>query len=115
MQVSCLELTLLRDVDFRGGAVLKVKTHTIRRFEVLVFAFLVSSGITAFGQNANSGEIKGEVTDSSGAVVEGANVTLLDTATGVTFRTQTNGVGLYDEPSLPTGPYTVTFSKGSFR
>lgn len=80
-----------------------------------MFALVVSGGITAFGQNANSGEIKGEVTDSSGAVVAGASVTLLDTATGVTFRTQTNGVGLYDEPSLPTGPYTITFSKGSFR
>src|SRR5580658_2704906 len=115
MQVLSLRLTLLRDVDFRGGAVLKVKTHTIRRFEALMFALVISGGITAFGQNANSGEIKGEVTDSSGAVVSGASVILLDTATGVTFKTQTNGVGLYDEPSLPTGPYTITFSKGSFR
>jgi hypothetical protein len=68
-----------------------------------------------FSQNANSGEIKGEVTDASGAVIAGASVTLVNTATGVTMKTETNGVGLYDVPSVPIGPYSITFSKGGFR
>jgi hypothetical protein len=102
-------------LNFLGGAVLKMKTHTFGRFAALVLALVVLSGVSAFGQNANSGEIKGEVTDTTGAVISGASVTLLDTATGVSTTTETNGVGIYDVPSLQTGPYTITFSKTGFR
>src|ERR1700722_12065939 len=102
-------------LDFRGGAALKMKTHTTRRLAALVLAFVVSSGMSAFGQNANSGEIKGQVTDTTGAVISGASVTLLNTATGVSSKTETSGVGTYDVPSLQTGPYTITFSKAGFR
>ena len=92
-----------------------MKTHTTRRLVALVLAFVVSSGMSAFGQNSNSGEIKGQVTDTTGAVINGASVTILNTATGVSTTTETNGAGIYDVPSLPTGPYTITFSKAGFR
>jgi outer membrane receptor protein involved in Fe transport len=102
-------------LDFRGGEVLKMKTHTIRRLAALVLAIAVSSGMSAFGQNSNTGEIKGQVTDTTGAVINGTSVTVLNTATGVSNNTETNGAGIYDVPSLPTGPYTITFSKAGFR
>ncbi|HEY1806184.1 MAG TPA: TonB-dependent receptor [Terracidiphilus sp.] len=92
-----------------------MKTHTIRRFAALVSAVALSGALCGFGQNANSGEIKGQVTDSSGAVIANASVSLLDIATGIATKTETNGVGIYDVPSLPTGPYTITFSKEGFR
>ncbi len=69
----------------------------------------------AYGQNSNSGEIKGTVTDSSSAVVPGATVVILNTETGVTIKTKSNGVGIYDVPSVPTGEYTITISKPGFR
>jgi len=92
-----------------------VKTNRIRWFAALASVVAVSGALSVFGQNANSGEIKGQVTDPTGAVISGASVTLLNTATGVSTTTQTNGVGIYDAPSLPTGPYSITFSKTGFR
>lgn len=92
-----------------------LKRHTIRRFAALMLVVAVPGALRSFGQNANSGEIKGQVTDTSGAVITGAGVTLLDTATGVATKTQTNGAGIYDVPSLPTGPYSITISKSGFR
>jgi hypothetical protein len=94
---------------------MQFRWRSLKRFafvQVLVLAGVAQAG---FSQNSNSGEIKGQVTDSSGAVIAGAGVTLLNTATGVTTHTDTNAVGLYDVPSLPTGPYAITFSKGGFR
>jgi outer membrane receptor protein involved in Fe transport len=69
----------------------------------------------AFGQNANTGEIKGTVTDSSGAVLPGVTVTIRNVQTGVSVVTSTNSAGIYDVPSLPVGQYKVTFSKDGFR
>lgn len=115
MHVPCAERTLLGVLNFLGGGALSVKTNTIRRFAVLVLAVAVSGALGAYAQNANSGEIKGQITDSTGAVIPGTRVTLVNTATGVTTKTQTNGAGIYDVPSLPIGPYTITFSKARFR
>jgi hypothetical protein len=69
----------------------------------------------AFGQNANTGEIKGTATDASGAVVAGVTVTITNVQTGVVTIVTTNGVGIYDVPGVPVGLYSVTFSKPGFR
>jgi outer membrane receptor protein involved in Fe transport len=82
---------------------------------ILVMAVLAAGAQHAFAQNANSGEIKGTVTDSSGAVIPGASVAIRNVQTGVTIHSVTNGEGLYDVPSVPTGDYSLTFSKPGFR
>ncbi len=69
----------------------------------------------ATAQNANTGEIKGTVTDASGAVVPGATVSIRNVQTGVVNPTTTNGSGLYDVPFLVPGNYTITFTKDGFR
>ena len=59
--------------------------------------------------------IHGTVTDASGAVVSGANITALNTATGITTQTTSNGSGYFLFPSLQVGgPYTVTVSAPRF-
>jgi hypothetical protein len=87
------------------------------RITMLALAFAVSIAGThsTMGQNANSGEIKGTVTDSTNAVIPGANVTVLNVLTGVTINTTTNQDGIYDLPSVEPGQYTITFSKAGFR
>ena len=92
-----------------------MEIHKVKRFAVLAAAVAVSVACSCFGQNANSGEIKGQVSDATGAVIIGANVVVLDTGTGITTTTKTNNAGLYDLPSLPTGQYKITFSKPGFR
>ena len=69
----------------------------------------------AMAQNANTGEIKGTVVDATGAVVEGVTVSITNLATGLTTASTTNSAGIYDAPSVPSGPYTITFSKAGFK
>src|SRR6202050_268977 len=61
----------------------------------------------AFAQTV-TGSISGQVTDQSGAVIVGANVTAENTATSVQTPAQTNGSGIYTIRFLPIGTYTVT-------
>ena len=70
---------------------------------------------SARGQNANSGEIRGTVTDSSNALMADVNVTISNVQTGVQTTTTTNGSGIYDVPSVPVGEYEIAFSKAGFR
>ncbi|MGC2299791.1 MAG: carboxypeptidase regulatory-like domain-containing protein, partial [Acidobacteriaceae bacterium] len=82
---------------------------------ILVIGSLMGAAASAVGQNANTGEIKGTVTDSSNAVIPGATVSVVNTQTGVVINTATNGDGIYDVPSVPLGQYSITFRKEGFR
>ncbi|MGA8289190.1 MAG: carboxypeptidase-like regulatory domain-containing protein, partial [Acidobacteriaceae bacterium] len=61
-----------------------------------------------------TGSIRGTVTDPSGAVVAGANVTATNVATGVTSQTVTNHDGLYNFQFLNLGNYTISASASGF-
>jgi Carboxypeptidase regulatory-like domain len=67
-----------------------------------------------FAQSTNSGEIRGTVTDPTGAAVPNAKVTVLNVDTGVSIDYSTNAAGLYDTVSILPGRYRVTFSKEGF-
>ena len=75
--------------------------------------FVLFVGVGAFAQ-AGRGSISGTVTDPGGAVVSGAQVTLLNSATGVTQHTVTSAGGLYSFISLNPGVYQVTASQTGF-
>jgi len=74
----------------------------------------ISFAPLATAQNANTGEIKGSVTDATGAVVPGAAVSIRNVQTGVVTPTTTNGSGIYDVPFLAPGNYVITFAKEGF-
>jgi hypothetical protein len=61
-------------------------------FYALFLIFVVAA--VALGQ-AGRGIISGTVTDPGGAVVPGAQVTLLNSATGVSQHTVTSAAGFY--------------------
>jgi outer membrane receptor protein involved in Fe transport len=65
-------------------------------------------------QNTNTGEIKGIVTDPTGAVVQNVTVTITNVQTGLATTTKTNGSGLYDVPSLLPGNYAINFRATGF-
>ncbi len=69
----------------------------------------------AFSQSRNTGEIRGTVTDPSGAAVAGATVTLTNIDTGVTSVYTTNADGLYDTVSTQAGNYNITFTAQGFK
>ncbi len=79
----------------------------------LCAAMLCAAGAAA--QNTNSGEIKGTVTDSTGAVIANATVTVTDVLTGVKTRAVTNSDGIYDVPSLLPGEYSIAVAAPGFK
>jgi hypothetical protein len=61
------------------------------------------------------GTILGTVTDPSGAVVAGAQVSAKNTGTGQERVTTTSADGSYNIPELPIGTYTVTVTQSGFQ
>ncbi|HWX92719.1 MAG TPA: carboxypeptidase-like regulatory domain-containing protein, partial [Terriglobales bacterium] len=61
-----------------------------------------------------TGSITGVVSDPSGAVVVGANVTALNTATSLKTAVGTNASGVYTIRFLPVGTYALTIEAGGF-
>ncbi len=80
---------------------------------VLIFCFLLIAD-SGFGQSVR-GTILGTVTDSSGAVIKGAQVTVQQTSTGLTRTEVTNEAGEYSIPQLPVGPYIVSAEQTGFK
>jgi len=63
-----------------------------------------------FGQGTDLGTIRGTVTDSSGAVIPGATVTVIDALTNAARETRTNSQGNYEMFGLKPGTYSVTIT-----
>src|SRR6266511_4127781 len=61
-----------------------------------------------------STEILGPVSDSSGAVIAGARVTLLRVATGERRETVTDSTGNYSFPLIDIGEYDITIKAAGF-
>lgn len=78
-----------------------------------ISVLLLSCCLPVGGQTL--GEIVGEVVDSSGAVVQGASVTVTNLATNATRSVQTNEAGLYSFPSLVPGMYRVRVEMKGFK
>jgi hypothetical protein len=87
--------------------------RTARNF-LSVGILLLCAASTAFAQ-AGRGSISGLVSDPAGALVPGAQVVLLNPATGVTQHTVTSAAGLYTFISLNPGIYRVTASQKGFK
>ena len=63
--------------------------------------------VSAFAQGGSTGRIMGAVSDSTGAVIGGATVSIIDTQRGVTRTLTTDEVGAYNAPELIPGTYVV--------
>src|SRR5438034_1887311 len=61
-----------------------------------------------------SASITGQVTDSSGAVVPGARVTIRNQASGALFNSVSDSDGFYRAPQLRPGVYTISVTASGF-
>jgi hypothetical protein len=61
-----------------------------------------------------TGTLTGIVTDSAGAVVPGADVTLTNEATGSVLRSRTNGEGFFSIAGVFSGSYTLRIAAQGF-
>ena len=73
------------------------------------------SGAPAWAQSSSAGTVSGLVTDQSNAVVVGAEVTLIDTATNTSKTITTNETGRYIFVNLAPGVYDITVSRAGFK
>jgi hypothetical protein len=74
---------------------------------------LLTFAIAGFAQTTAS--IQGTVTDSTGAAIKGAKVTVKSVSQGIERTTETSDTGSYQVPALPPGAYTVEIQGGGFQ
>ncbi|ADV81860.1 Cna B domain protein [Terriglobus saanensis SP1PR4] len=80
----------------------------------LILLWLLVVPATGLRAQSDLSGISGTITDASGAVVRGAEVTVTDEATGTSHKSTTNDSGYYTIPSLSPGKYTIVVEAPSF-
>jgi hypothetical protein len=89
---------------------------TVRNFirivaVICMFGLCASAGLLAQGY----GSISGTVTDPTGAVVPGADVTATQAATGLMVKTTSNEQGQFSLPSLAPAVYNLAVTAAGFQ
>jgi Carboxypeptidase regulatory-like domain/TonB dependent receptor len=85
-----------------------------RRFVYFMWAVIGLATSGAYSQAVNA-TLLGTVTDSTGAAVGNAKVTVAEQNTGISHAWQTNESGNYTVPDLPPGQYSVTAEVAGFK
>ncbi len=86
----------------------------LRLVDSLLILSLLTVSQLCRAQLSTAGTINGSVIDQSGALINGASVTIVNENTGVVTRTATNVSGSFSEVGLPTGHYDVEVSNPNF-
>ncbi|HEY1679737.1 MAG TPA: TonB-dependent receptor [Candidatus Sulfotelmatobacter sp.] len=83
------------------------------RYSLFLFACVLLSGTMAQAQFRAA--LRGTVTDTQGAVVPGATVTLVNTQTNQTMVATSDANGIYQFNALPPAPYELTAQHEGFK
>jgi hypothetical protein len=82
---------------------------------VLLFFCIVAAPNLLNAQSLTQGDIRGTVTDPTGAVVPGATVTLHNDDTGQTLTHTSSPTGAYEFAFLSPGHYTITIAAPNYQ
>jgi hypothetical protein len=88
----------------------KLSQNWLQLMLALVLLLLFSAA--ALSQTAT---VTGQVTDSSGAVIPGASLTIVNIATGAERAVESNEVGYFTVPLLPPGEYRIDVRQAGFK
>ena len=80
----------------------------------ILTAFLLLAIPSLFAQSPTA-TVNGQVRDTTGAVVQDADVQLVNELTNVRYPTRTNNEGIYSINSVPSGSYRIQVSKVGFK
>ena len=89
-----------------------MKRFSVTRAAVLLV--LVCSGVAVWAQSEN-GRLTGTVTDSTGAVVSGATISVTSQATARAVTVQSGGAGEYSVNALKPGAYKIEVKAPNFK
>ena len=89
-----------------------LKSCSAGRFAGVALLILMLSGMV-FGQGLTA--VTGRVTDPSGAIIPGVEVTVTNTATGFTRTVITNELGIYSATQLAPGTYNIKAELSGFK
>ncbi len=93
-----------------------ISTIRVVAFSFFALVLMLSLSASAIAQSqALNGQIEGTVTDTSGAVVPNATLTIVNIETGATRTINTDDAGVYRAPLLPLGNYRVTVEAANFK
>ena len=81
----------------------------------MLLGIIVSAASRPVRGQAVNATLLGTVTDSSGAAVAGAKITITEVKTGIVHSATTNDSGNYEVPDLPPGLYEVVAEKQGFK
>ena len=87
---------------------------TMLRLAVLAIAILLSGSLSSATAQIRSGTITGGITDSAGAMIPAAEITILNEETGESLQSRTSNAGVFSIPYLPAGRYALTVEKAGF-
>src|SRR5437016_13815888 len=93
---------------------MKGEEHMNPLRKVLSGSFLIAVVCGTVWAQATA-QMSGAVTDQSGAVLPGAEVTATQISTAIRRTTVTNETGYYVLPNLPLGPYRLEVALPGFR
>jgi hypothetical protein len=89
-----------------------IETTNTLLLGLLALVFLFPSTLRA---QVSTADLLGTVTDSSGAIVPGADVTVTNTATAIVHKQQSDTNGAFTFVLLPPGQYSVTVQMANFK
>ena len=113
--VSIVHFPFTRPSTLTRSSVAKRKLRALRLCGVSVFLlFLLTSPCQLIAQSA-TGNIRGSISDQSGAAVAGAHVIVTDEATAKTVTAISQSDGTYQVLELLPGNYTITVSSQGFK
>jgi hypothetical protein len=87
----------------------RIARRSVRGMIVLALCLLTSSRLWA-----QAATLSGTITDSSGAVIAHAKISVRNVTTGASGETQSDSAGLYGLPTLGPGDYEVSVSAAGF-
>ena len=80
----------------------------------LAATFLLCTSLAALAQGPTTGRVEGTIRDATGAVIQNAQVRIVNTQTGTGWNSQTDESGHYIAAILPSGIYVATITASGF-
>ena len=95
------------------AGILRVQGIRVAFRSIVVICLLLVCSF-AKAQVTGQGAISGTVTDTSGAVIVGAHLTITNVETNVSHDSDTNGTGYFEVNDLNPGTYNISASVAGF-